>query len=152
MKNGGNKHFSASHVMLYVILLIYVVVVVSGVVLLIHCIDTEDMDTAKVVFTALASMTTICGSTTAGFYAVKASRENILQITNGRSRMRLKLAKKIFKELKGKKLDETSLQLMHTLVADENAAADVNFAKNTAPGIDIPAAPYGSYSDERGAG
>ena len=156
-KNGGNKHFSASHIMLYVILLIYVIVAISGILFLRHCIDAGDMETAKVVFATLASMTTVCGSATAGFYVTKASRENVLQIKYAQSRMRLKLAKRLFKELENKTLDEKSLQLLQTLLANDQIEQMSAVPKYRTATYDVPAGvsctnSYSNYSDEKGVG
>lgn len=129
--NNENKRFSASHIMLYVALLIYIFVVISGIVFLKYCIDAGETEIAQVIFVSLASLVTVCGSTTIGFYASKASRENILQISNGKYRMRLELAKEIYKEFKGATLDEKSMQFMRTLISDENVSTDSNFISNT---------------------
>ena len=122
--NNKNKRLTASHIMLYVALVIYIAVIVSGIVLLRQCAAEDNMEAAKYIYTAIASASTVCGSAVVGFYAAKATRENVLQISNGKYRMRLDLAKEIYKEFKGKSLDEQALQLMRVLISDENVQAD----------------------------
>lgn len=138
MAKGNKRRFTASHIMLYVILLVYISVVVSGILLLKYYTDAGDAETSKMIFATLGSMTTVCGSVTAGFYATKAGRENVLQINNHKYKMRLKLAKDIYKTCSDGKLDEKSLQLMRTLISDEGIAQEQATTTVQTPSIDIP--------------
>lgn len=118
------KHFTASHLMLYVILVIYVCTVFAGFVFLKDCIDRGDSASAISVYATLAGLTTICGTTTIGFYVSKAKKENEIQMSDNKYRMRLELAKDIYREFKGKSLDEKSLQFMRTLISDDSIHFD----------------------------
>lgn len=120
-KNSGyHKIITASHLMLYVILLIYVCTVFAGLAFLKVCIDNNDRTTAFQVYSVLASTTTVCGTATIGFYVFKAKKENEIQMSNGKYRMRLDLAKEIYKEFKGQTLDANAMQFMRTLISDDN--------------------------------
>lgn len=138
MAKGNKRRFTASHIMLYVILGVYISVVVCGILLIKHFAEIGDAEACKMIFTALASMTAVCGSVTAGFYATKASRENVLQINNHKYKMRLKLAKDIYKTCSDGKLDEKSLQLMRTLISDDGIAQEQITTTVQTPSIDIP--------------
>lgn len=124
--NTNYKKITASHLMLYVILLIYICVVFSGLVFLKSCIDNADRQTAFQVYSVLASTTTVCGTATIGFYVFKAKKENEIQMSNGKYRMRLELAKEIYKEFKGQTLDANAMQFMRTLISDDNIHFDNN--------------------------
>ena len=135
--NNKNKRFTASHIMLYVALVIYIAVIVSGIVLCKCCVDIGDIASARYIYTAVASASTLCGSAVVGFYATKASRENVLQISNGKYRMRLDLAKDIYKEFKGATLDEKSMQFMRTLISDENVTMESTSVVANPTGIEV---------------
>lgn len=137
MAKDNKRRFTASHIMLYVILGVYISVVVCGILLIKHFAEIGDAETCKMIFTALASMTTVCGSVTAGFYATKASRENVLQINNHKYKMRLRLAKDIYKTCRNDQLDEKSLQLMRTLISDDNVTQEQTTVSVATPSIDI---------------
>lgn len=124
--NTNHKKITASHLMLYVILLIYICVVFSGLVFLKYCLDNADRQTAFQVYSVLASTTTVCGTATIGFYVFKAKKENEIQMSNGKYRMRLELAKEIYREFKGQTLDANAMQFMRTLISDDN----VHFENN----------------------
>ena len=157
-KDKGKKRFTASHIMLYVILLVYISVVTVGLVTMVKCIEADDKETARIIFVALASMTTVCGTSTAGFYASKAGRENILQISMAKYKMRLKLAKDIFKEFKGERLDEKSLQFMRTLISDENVTQEnpgMDISENNSMSglsINVNGSDFGGFSNDEGLG
>ena len=135
--NNKNKRLTASHIMLYVALVIYIAVIISGIVLCKHCADVGDIESARYIYTAVASASTLCGSAVFGFYATKASRENVLQISNGKYRMRLDLAKDIYKEFKGATLDEKSMQFMRTLISDENVTMESTSVVANPTGIEV---------------
>ena len=128
------KKITASHVMLYVALFIYIAVILTGIIFLKHCADVGDMESAKTTFVSLISGSAVCGSTVWGFYSNKAAKENVLQISNAKYRMRLDLAKDIYKEFQGATLDEKSVQFMRTLISDENVTVDTsNYIPNNIP-------------------
>ena len=121
-----SKKITASHLMLYIILFIYVCVVFSGLAFLKVCLDNADRQTAFQVYSVLASTTTVCGTATIGFYVFKAKKENEIQISNGKYRMRLDLAKEIYREFKGQTLDGNAMQFMRTLISDDAVHFDDN--------------------------
>ena len=121
-----SKKITASHLMLYVILFIYICVVFSGLVFLKVCLDKEDRQTAFQLYSVLASTTTVCGTATIGFYVFKAKKENEIQMSNGKYRMRLELAKEIYREFKGQTLDGNAMQFMRTLISDDAVHFDDN--------------------------
>ena len=105
-------------------------VVFSGLVFLKVCLEDTDRQTAFQVYSVLASTTTVCGTATIGFYVFKAKKENEIQMSNGKYRMRLELAKEIYREFKGQTLDANAMQFMRTLISDDNVHFDDNDDSN----------------------
>lgn len=110
---------TASHRMLYIILAIYIIVALAGLSLIGICVIKEQYEYIAQVFISEISMVSGCSGISVGFYSNKAKRENELQISNAKYKMRLDLVKEIFAEY-GTSLDDKSVDLLRKLMSDEN--------------------------------
>lgn len=118
---GDVRRVTASHLLLYVILAIYVIVTITGILFLKQCIETDRYDFATNTFVALCSFCGSCSVTSVGFYCNKAKKENELQIANAKYKARFELAQKIF-SANGNSLDKESISLLQQLMSDEGVA------------------------------
>ena len=114
-----SKSFTASHIMLYIILGVYIAVSLAGLVFMGICIGTEKYEYIAQVFISEVSMVTGCSGVCVGFYATKATKENEIKLSNDKYRMRLEIAKDIFKEY-GNTLDDKSIDLLRKLMSDKD--------------------------------
>ncbi len=122
-KNKGAKK-TASHFMLYLILGIYFAVAVLGIVFVIVCAAHGDNESALQSLISLFGYTAVCGSSTIIVYTGKASKENQHKLENDKYRIRLDMAKQVFKETAGGTLDERSIALLRSLLYEqENTVA-----------------------------
>lgn len=113
------KKLTASHLLLYIVLVIYVMVAVTGIVFIKKCVGIENYECASSVYIALCTFCGTCSSISVGFYCNKAKKENEIQIANAKYKMRFELAEKIFKA-KGNTLDKESVELLRRLMSDED--------------------------------
>lgn len=113
------KRFTASHIMLYIVLAIYVIVSICGLIFVDRCMKEERYEYSAQVLIALFSYIGITVGSGFGFYCTKAKEENKLQITNAKYKMRFELAQKIFKE-NGNTLDDKSIDLLRKLMSDKD--------------------------------
>lgn len=122
-----NKYFSASHIMLFCILLMYVLVGISCLIFIDKSIANERFDSATQMVYALCSYSAVCGSSTIVVYASKASKENNLKIANSRFKMKIELAKEIYRNIQNGKLDDKSIALIVFLTKEEkdDSTADI---------------------------
>ena len=114
---------TASHLMLYIILGVYIVVALSGLILIGLCISNQQYEYIAQVFISEISMVSGCSGVSVGFYANKAKRENELQISNAKYKMRLDLAKEIYNS-NGVTLDDKSVQLLRMIMSDKDIQID----------------------------
>lgn len=120
-KQNDVKKVTASHLLLYVILIIYIVVTITGILFLKQCVDVDKYDVASNIFIALCSFCGSCSVTSVGFYCNKAKKENELQIANAKYKTRFELAQKIF-AANGNSLDKESIKLVRELISDKDIA------------------------------
>ena len=120
-RRGDVRRVTASHLLLYVILAIYVIVTITGILFLKQCIETDRYDFATNTFVALCGFCGSCSVTSVGFYCNKAKKENELQIANAKYKTRFELAQKIF-AANGNSLDKESIKLVRELISDKDIA------------------------------
>lgn len=114
-----SKSFTASHIMLYIILGVYIIVAIAGLICLGVCIVDKNYECGAQTFVSLVSYAGICGSSTIWAYVNKAAKENEIKLSNDKYRMRLEIAKDIFKEY-GNTLDDKSIDLLRKLMSDKD--------------------------------
>lgn len=127
---------STSHIMVFVILIAYIVVIIVGIVFPLVVLTEDSSKITALV--SLFSYAGICGTTTITVYSIKASKENQIKISNDIYRMKLNLAKEIYKEVSNKNLDDKSILLLNLLneeKTEDNLASVIN-APN--PQLQIP--------------
>lgn len=133
------KVFTASHAMLYVFLIIYIIVTISGILLLKKCMDVENYECAGQIFVSICALCGTCSSVTVGFYVTKAMKENEIKISNSKYKMRLDLVKEIYKSFEGKKIDDKSIQFMRVLISDKDVdETSPDYTPPTATTISMP--------------
>lgn len=118
-KEDTKVKLSASHYMLYVILGVYIIVAIAGLICLGVCIADKNYECGAQTFVSLVSYAGICGSSTIWAYVNKAAKENEIKLSNDKYRMRLELAKEIFKEY-GTSLDDKSIDILQRLMSDKD--------------------------------
>lgn len=106
-----------SHIMVFIILMIYVLVALVGIVVLIISRDSNERTQVMI---GLFGYTGACGATTITVYTIKATKENQIKISNDIYRMKLELAKEIYKEVSNKQLDDKSIALLNLLNEDKS--------------------------------
>ena len=126
------KKLTASHKMLFVALIIYILIALVGIYSVLTCISDKQYETATSIIIALFSYATICGSSIFVVYSNKASKENVLEISVHKCEARLNLAKTIYKDIALGKVDEKSISLVKILIQGDN---DNNLE---IPNINIP--------------
>ena len=141
-KEDTKVKLSASHYMLYVILCVYIIVAIAGLICLGVCIADKNYECGAQTFVSLVSYAGICGSSTIWAYVNKAAKENEIKLSNDKYRMRLELAKEIFKEY-GNSLDDKSVDLLRKLMSDKDVselAPTVNTSdwQSKMPQVDYP--------------
>lgn len=112
---GTSSSLTASHLMLFIILFIYIVIVVFGILFAATCLIDKDYSSGTQVLIALFSYSGVCGSSTIIVYTNKASKENEIKIANNKYKMKVELAKDIFKNISNNSLDDKSIILMKIL-------------------------------------
>ena len=108
---------TASHIMLYIILGIYVAVSLMCLIFMSVCTFTGNYENVSQVLIPCVSLIGACSCTVVGFYTNKASKENEIKLSNEKYRMRLEIAKDIFKEY-GSTLDDKCIELLRKLMSD----------------------------------
>ena len=113
------KSFTASHIMLYIILGVYIIVALTGIAFVGLCVANGSYESGAQGLITVGSIIGACSCTVVGFYTTKASRENEIKLSNDKYRMRLEIAKDIFKEY-GNTLDDKSIDLLRKLMSDKD--------------------------------
>lgn len=112
-------HLTASHWMLYVILVVYVLVALVGILFTGACIINEKYETGAQGLIIVGSIIGTCSCTIVGFYSKKAAKENEMKILNDKYCMKLVLIERIFKE-RGASLDDKSIDVLCKLLKDDD--------------------------------
>ena len=110
---------TASHLMLYIILLIYVLVVIYGIIFTTACIFSGEYSSGAQAMIALFSYAAVCGSSTIVVYTNQAAKENEIKIANNKYKMKIELAKEVYKAMAAKDLDDKSLLIIKMLSDDD---------------------------------
>ena len=114
-----SKSFTASHIMLYIILGVYIIVALTGIVFVGICVVNKNYESGAQGLITVGSIIGACSCTVVGFYSTKAAKENEIKLSNEKYRMRLELAKEIFKEY-GTSLDDKSIDILQRLMSDKD--------------------------------
>lgn len=113
------KKATASHRMLYVILIIYVLVALIGILFIGICMINGQYETGAQGLIIVGSIVGACSCTISGFYSKKATKENEIKISNDKYCMKLVLIERIFKE-RGASLDDKSIDVLRKLLKDDD--------------------------------
>lgn len=112
--------FSASHLVLYVALIVFFVVAFCGIHWVNHCFNLQLYDTAAQVIIALFSFVGICGSISIGFYSDKAKAENTKRADEEKYNKRLQLSLKICDYLRTNEITLESVNVLKTMISDSD--------------------------------
>lgn len=113
------KPLTASHKMLFTILIIYVLIAALGIFSVYKCIEDKYYEGATTIIIALFSYAAICGSSTIVVYARKAEKENVLEIIFSKYKLKIKLAKQIYKDIAEGHIDKKSVDLFKSLMEED---------------------------------
>lgn len=114
-----SKSFTASHIMLYIILGVYIIVALASIAFVGLCVANGNYESGAQGLITVGSIIGACSCTAVGFYSTKATKENEIKLSNDKYRMRLEIAKDIFKEY-GNTLDDKSIDLLRKLMSDKD--------------------------------
>lgn len=138
------KTRTASHLMLYIILGVYITVAIAGITFIGTCIASENYESGAQALIGLFSFSGVCGSSVAIAYTTKSTKENEIKLSNDKYRMRLEIAKEIFREY-GNTLDDRSVDLLRKLMSDKDVSetlptvTETNTAwQQSVPQVEIP--------------
>ena len=115
------KSFTASHIMLYIVLGVYIVVALTGIIFVGACVVNGNYESGAQGLITVGSIIGACSCTAVGFYSTKAAKENEIKLSNDKYRMRLEITKDIFKEY-GNTLDDRSIDLFRKLASDKDTS------------------------------
>ena len=108
--------FSASHLMLYVVLMVYIGVAICGVWAIIHLINGEFLDYAIQIIIGLFSYVGATASIAVSFYSWKAKAENEIAAQNRKYDGRFELAKEVYTDLHSGRIDKDSVVLLRAII------------------------------------
>lgn len=127
---------SASHLVLYGALLLYILTGIFGIVLACIMLYTYPEYTVQIVI-ALFSFVGVCGTASIGFYSTKAKDEHKQDADNRKYEKRLTMAKEIFVLLNNEKLSPIAINLLKDLISDSETSITTNsYGDNTISTID----------------
>jgi hypothetical protein len=109
---------TTSHIMLYIILGVYILVVFCGLGLTGACAQAEDYASASTIMIALFSYSAVCGTSTIVMYVNKAAKENEIKLNMAKYKMKLELAKEIYNSILTHNLDSQSIMLLKNLTEE----------------------------------
>ena len=112
--------FSASHLILYVVLILYFTVTIFGINWVNYCFELDLYDTAAQIIIALFSFTGICGSISIGFYSDKAKAENTKKADEEKYNKRLQLSLEICDYLRNNEITVESVNVLKTMISDSD--------------------------------
>ena len=141
------KSFTASHLMLYIILGVYIIVAIAGLICLGISIVNQNYECGAQIFVSLVGYAGVCGTSTIWAYVNKSTKENEIKLSNDKYRMRLEIAKEIFAEY-GTSLDEKSVDLLRKLMSDKDigTGSELPIPQINIPTVGIPT--INNYVDE----
>lgn len=109
---------TTSHIMLYIILGVYILVIFCGLWLTGTCARAEDYASASTIMIALFSYSAVCGTSTIVMYVNKAAKENEIKLNMAKYKMKLELAKEIYNSILTHNLDSQSIMLLKNLTEE----------------------------------
>lgn len=120
MKKNKTKKLplSASHLILYIVLLVYFAVVGCGVYWITLCFNLQLFDIGAQLIIALFSLTGICGSVGIGFYSEKAKAENTKRADEEKYNKRLQLSLEICDYLRNNEITIESVNVLKAMISD----------------------------------
>lgn len=107
---------SASHLMLYIVLIVYMAVAVCGAWAAIYLIHNELTDYAIQTLIGLFSYVGATASISVSFYSWKAKAENEIAAQNRKYDGRFELAKEVYSDLHNGRIDKDSVVLLRALI------------------------------------
>ena len=122
-KQSNNKTllpFSASHLILYVVLILYFAVTAFGINWVCYCFELGLYEIAAQIIIALFSFTGICGSISIGFYSDKAKAENTKRADEEKYNKRLQLSLEICDYLRNNEITVESVNVLKTMISDSD--------------------------------
>lgn len=111
---------SASHLILYVVLIVYFAVAAMGAMWTWHCFNNELYEIGAQLAIALFSFTGICGSAAIGFYSNKAKAENTSRAEELKYDKRLQLSLEICKYLDNHEVTVESVNVLKSMISDSD--------------------------------
>lgn len=119
--------FSASHLMLYVVLAVYIGVAVCGAWAAFHLINGEFYDYAIQIMIGLFSYVGATASIAVSFYSWKAKAENEIAAQNRKYDGRFELAKEVYSDLHNGRIDKDSVVLLRAIIGGtDNLEFDID--------------------------
>lgn len=115
-KKAFSLPFSASHLMLYIVLMVYVGIAICGVWTVIYLIRNELTDYAIQALIGLFSYIGATASIAVSFYSWKAKAENEIAAQNRKYDARFELAKEVYSDLHCGKIDKDSVILLRAII------------------------------------
>lgn len=112
---------SASHLTLYIILLVYIATAIFGMIIAYNFIIEYPDYTVQIII-GLFSFVGVCGTSTIAFYCNKAKAENEMSSANRKYEMRLNLAMQVVKEINAGKLSADGITLAKALISDNETS------------------------------
>ena len=114
--------FSASHLVLYIALIVFFTVAFCGIGWINHCFELELYDTTAQLIIALFSFVGICGSISIGFYSDKAKAENTKRADEEKYNKRLQLSLQICDYLRNNEITVESVNVLKAMISDSEVA------------------------------
>lgn len=115
-KKAFSLPFSASHLMLYIVLMVYVGIAICGVWAAICLIRNELTDYAIQALIGLFSYVGATASIAVSFYSWKAKAENEIAAQNRKYDARFELAKEVYSDLHCGRIDKDSVILLRAII------------------------------------
>ena len=122
---------TTSHIMLYIILGVYILVIFCGLGLVGLCAQEKDFSSASTIMIALFSYSAVCGTSTIVMYVNKAAKENEIKLNMAKYKMKLELAKEIYNSILTHNLDPQSIMLLKSLTEELGLNADIPIMQPT---------------------
>lgn len=115
-KKAFSLPFSASHLMLYIVLMAYVGIAICGVWTVIYLTRNELTDYAIQALIGLFSYIGATASIAVSFYSWKAKAENEIAAQNRKYDARFELAKEVYSDLHCGRIDKDSVILLRAII------------------------------------
>lgn len=117
-KNRWKPPISASHLMLYISLSIYIIIALGALSIAVYCVIGGYYDYCIQMFIGLFSYCGATGAAVVGFYSTKAAKENEAAANERKYQKRLDMAREIYQNIEDDKLNGDSVTLLQGLITD----------------------------------